>query len=59
MKIQTLGTRGLAWPISSAIKSGDYPRSPHFKQPIRVVSVGVVHMIRIHLLETLRYMKLA
>ena len=40
MHIQTLGTRGLAWSISSASKSGDYPRSPHFKQPARVVSGG-------------------
>ncbi|CDO04346.1 hypothetical protein BN988_02900 [Oceanobacillus picturae] len=40
MKIQTLGTRGLAWSISSATKSDDYPRSPHFKQPIRVGSGG-------------------
>ncbi|MDC3415259.1 hypothetical protein NC797_18005, partial [Aquibacillus sp. 3ASR75-11] len=36
----TFGTRGLAWSISSATKSGDYPRSPHFKQPARVVSGG-------------------
>ncbi|GLB60758.1 hypothetical protein NCCP133_28900 [Cytobacillus sp. NCCP-133] len=41
----------VAWSISLATKSGDYPRSPHFKQPARGwYVVGVVHLF---LLKTL------